>query len=99
MSHSLTPDEVRKVARLARLKLTEAEVETFTHQLSDILGYIDLLNEANTEEVEPMVHAIELSNVLREDRPQTSLPREEALKNAPSSDGHFFLVPPILDAE
>ena len=97
MSAPLTRDEVQKVAKLARLKLSDAEFELFTTQLGQVLEYVDMLNEVDTENAEPMAHAAELRNVFREDELQDSLPREDALANAPKSDGHFFLVPQILE--
>jgi aspartyl-tRNA(Asn)/glutamyl-tRNA(Gln) amidotransferase subunit C len=98
MAAPLTRDDVRKVALLARLKLTESELETFTSQLGQVLAYVDVLNEVDTEAVEqPMAHAVELTNVFREDVPGTSLPREAALANAPKTDGRFFVVPQILE--
>jgi aspartyl-tRNA(Asn)/glutamyl-tRNA(Gln) amidotransferase subunit C len=90
--------DVRKVALLARLKLSDAEAEHFASQLGDVLGYIKLLEEVNTEEIDPMVHAIELSNVFRRDEVRPSLPRDAALANAPKTDGRFFLVPQIIDS-
>lgn len=92
-----TPDLVRKVAHLARLKVSAAESERLSRELGDILTYVELLDEVDTEGIEPMAHAIELTNVLRDDVPQPSLPREQALANAPSTDGKYFLVPAILD--
>jgi aspartyl-tRNA(Asn)/glutamyl-tRNA(Gln) amidotransferase subunit C len=97
MAASLTADDVRKVARLARLTLTDAEVERFAHQLGDVLKYVDLLREVDTSNVAPMAHAIELTNAFRVDEPRESLPRDAALANAPQQDGRYFLVPPILD--
>lgn len=97
-SETLSAEQVRKVARLARLKLTEAEVDTFTLQLGQILGYVHVLDQLDTENVEPMAHAVDVANVFREDIPKESLPHESALANAPKSDGQTFLVPPILDA-
>ncbi len=94
----LTPDDVRKVASLARLKVTDDEVASLTHDLSAILGYVDVLNEVDTSGVEPMVHAVELSNVFRADTIVESLPRAAALSNAPRSDGEHFLVPAIIEA-
>jgi aspartyl-tRNA(Asn)/glutamyl-tRNA(Gln) amidotransferase subunit C len=94
----LSSEQVRKVARLARLKLTDAELETFTLQLGQILGYVHVLDRLDTGNVEPMAHALDLANIFREDVPKESLPREAALANAPKSDGQAFLVPPILDA-
>jgi aspartyl-tRNA(Asn)/glutamyl-tRNA(Gln) amidotransferase subunit C len=97
MAASLSYDDVRKVARLARLKLSEAEVESYSRQLGQVLQYIDVLAEVDTTGVEPMAHAIEVANVLRPDERRDSLPRDAALSNAPKTDGRYFLVPPILD--
>ena len=94
----LTPADVRKVASLARLKITDAEVASLTTDLTAILGYVDVLNEIDTTGIEPMVHAVELSNVLRADTVVESLPRTAALSNAPRSDGECFLVPAIIEA-
>ncbi len=94
----LTPADVRKVASLARLKVSDAEVASLTTDLTAILGYVDVLNEVDTTGIEPMVHAVELSNVLRADVVVESLPRTAALSNAPRSDGECFLVPAIIEA-
>ena len=99
MADRLTRSEILKVARLARLKLTDAEIDDYTEKLGSILAYFASLNEIDTEDVEPMVHAVELSNVFRADEVVPSLPREAALANAPKTDSQFFLVPQILDAE
>ncbi|RLS55336.1 MAG: Asp-tRNA(Asn)/Glu-tRNA(Gln) amidotransferase subunit GatC [Planctomycetota bacterium] len=98
MSEALTPETVRKVARLARIQLTEADVDRFTRQLGQVLGYVEMLSELNTDGVEPLAHPLEIENVLREDEPTPSLSREAALSNSPKSDGKYFLVPQILDA-
>lgn len=87
---------MQKVAKLARLKLSEDEVELFTTQLGQILEYVHILDQLETGNVEPMAHPIEVANVFREDSSRDSLPREDALTNAPKSDGKSFLVPPIL---
>ena len=97
MSNQLPPETVRRVARLSRLKLNEAEVTRLSDELSQVLHYVDQLNEVNVTGVEPMAHAIEMTNVFRPDEPRPSLTREQALSNAPKSDGKYFLVPPILD--
>ena len=91
-----TGEEVRKVAKLARLKLSEDELAVFTEQLGRILDYVHILDRLDTDDVEPMAHAVEVSNVFRADQVQESLPREAALANAPKTDGKSFLVPPIL---
>ncbi|MBW3541941.1 MAG: Asp-tRNA(Asn)/Glu-tRNA(Gln) amidotransferase subunit GatC [Planctomycetes bacterium] len=98
MSAPLAREEVVRVARLARLKLSDAELERFAGQLGDVLGYVQILGEIDTTDVEPMAHAVERTNVFRSDAVQPSLGREQALANAPKSDGRCFLVPPILDA-
>ncbi len=97
MAETLDAAKVRKVAVLARLKLSEAEVADYVNKLGSVLQYVDTLNEVNTDGVEPMVHAVELSNVFRADEVRESLPREAALQNAPKTDGTFFLVPQILE--
>ena len=88
---------VRKVAKLSRLDLTEAEIEEFTGQLSAILDYVEKMNELDTNNVEPLAHCLPISNVLREDKARESLGPEKALVNAPQRDGNFFKVPKILD--
>jgi aspartyl-tRNA(Asn)/glutamyl-tRNA(Gln) amidotransferase subunit C len=97
MTTELTRDEIQRVAVLARLKLSDAELDSLTSELAQILGHMDQLNELDTEDVEPMVHAIELKNVFRADEIRESLPRDEALANAPKSDGRYFQVPQILE--
>ena len=97
MAQSLTRQDVAKVALLSRLKLTEAEVDLFTSQLGQVLGYVELLNELDTSDVTPMAHATEIANVFRDDELNPSLPRAAALSNAPKSDGKFFVVPQILE--
>lgn len=93
---SLTREQVEKVSLLARLRLSDAELETMTAQLGAIVGYIEQLAELDTENVEPMAHAVELHNVLRPDEARPSVERKEMLANAPSSDGECYLVPAVL---
>lgn len=97
MPANLTRADVLKVAKLARLKLTDAELDDCTTKLGKILDYVESLNEISTDDVEPLVHAVELSNVFREDEVQPSLPQSAALANAPKTDGRYFLVPQILE--
>ena len=92
----LSGDDVAKVALLARLHLSEAERQEYAVQLGRLLDYVRVLDEVDTADVEPMAHAVDLVNVLREDELRPSLAREDALANAPSTDGRFFLVPPVL---
>jgi aspartyl-tRNA(Asn)/glutamyl-tRNA(Gln) amidotransferase subunit C len=93
---SLSRADVEKVALLARLRLNEDELATMTDQLGQIVGYVDQLAEVNTDGVEPMAHAIELSNVFKDDRVAPSLPQDEALANAPHHDARGYLVPAVL---
>jgi aspartyl-tRNA(Asn)/glutamyl-tRNA(Gln) amidotransferase subunit C len=94
---SLTAQEVQWVAHLARLQLTEAELETMTRQLSAIVDYVDLLKQVNTDGVEPMAHALAIHNIFREDEPAPSLPVADALANAPQRRGDFYSVPAVLE--
>jgi len=97
MSSKLTEQEVRHVAKLARLNCTDQEVTLFTEQLGAILEYIDQLDELDTTNIEPLAHCLPVHNVLREDVPQPSLTNDEALANAPHRDGEFFAIPKVLD--
>ena len=93
---SRTRQDVEKVALLARLRLAPSEVDTMTRQLSQIVDYVQLLSELNTDHVQPLAHAIEVTNVFAADQPLESLSREEALSNAPHTDDAYDLVPPVL---
>lgn len=93
----LSTSDVEYVARLARLEISKAEKEKFTAQLNDILHYIDQLNELDTAGVEPMSHAIAVTNAFREDRVVESLGTQKALANAPDARGEFFRVPKVIE--
>lgn len=93
---SLTREQVEKVSLLGRLRLSEAELETMTAQLGQIVGYVELLSELDTEDVEPMAHAVEISNVFRADEVRPSFDRGEMLSQAPHADGECYLVPAVL---
>lgn len=95
----ITVKDVEYVADLAQLTLDEATKQRVVGELNDILSYMDKLNELDTEGIEPMMHAIPMVNVFREDVVGASLDRESALMNAPKTDGEYFLVPRILDTE
>jgi aspartyl-tRNA(Asn)/glutamyl-tRNA(Gln) amidotransferase subunit C len=94
---SLTAQEVQWVAHLARLQLTEAELQIMTRQLSAIVDYVDQLKQVNTDGVEPMAHVLAINNVFRADEPTPSLPVADALANAPERRGDFYSVPAVLD--
>ncbi|HEV7222685.1 MAG TPA: Asp-tRNA(Asn)/Glu-tRNA(Gln) amidotransferase subunit GatC [Pirellulales bacterium] len=93
---SLSREQVEKVSLLARLRLSDAELETLTAQLGQVVDYMDLLGELDTENVEPMAHAVEISNVFRADELRPSFDRAEMLARAPHADGEFYLVPAVL---
>ena len=93
---SLTPEQVVKVSMLARLQLDETEVDSMTTQLSSILQYVEQLSDLNTDDVEPMAHAADVSNVFADDSVRPSLDRADALSNAPKSDDECFRVPAVL---
>jgi aspartyl-tRNA(Asn)/glutamyl-tRNA(Gln) amidotransferase subunit C len=86
-------DQVLHVAKLARLKLTDGEVERMAGELSQILGHVDRMTELDLDGVEPTTQAVQLENVLREDVPWPSLPREVALASAPDATQSGFHVP------
>ena len=96
---SLSLDEVRRIAALARLRLSPEEERTFAEQLSAILAHVDQLKELDVSAVEPMTHALAAGEapVLREDEVRASLPPDEALANAPAREGTFFRVPRIIE--
>jgi aspartyl-tRNA(Asn)/glutamyl-tRNA(Gln) amidotransferase subunit C len=87
-------DQVLHVARLARLRLDDAEVERMAGELSTILDHIEKIGELELDDVEPTSHVIQVENVLRPDEPRPSLPRERALEQAPDADAAGFRVPP-----
>ena len=97
MQQKIDAQQVRKVAKLARLDLTEAEIEEFTGQLGAILQYVEKMNELETAEVEPLAHCLPIHNVFRADEVRPSLGTEKTLANAPERDGVFFKVPKILE--
>ena len=93
---ALSHDEVRHVATLARLALSEEETARFGRQLSQILDYIQTLNELDTSQVEPTAHVVPMANVWREDEVEPSPGREAVLGNAPDRTEEFFRVPKII---
>jgi aspartyl-tRNA(Asn)/glutamyl-tRNA(Gln) amidotransferase subunit C len=90
---AISRDEVLHVARLARLELTEDEIERFGQQLNSILEAVGKVAELDLSAVEPTAHPLDLTNVWAEDEPRPSLPVEEALANAPDRAGDLFRVP------
>jgi len=92
----ITSNDVRKVAKLARLEIPDDQVETYTSQLEKILACVTQLEEVETDDVPPTTRAVEVVNVVREDSVKASNMREELLDQAPQREGNFFRVPKIL---
>ncbi len=90
-------EDVEKIAKLAKLQFSEDEIERFRTHLEEILAYVNKLNELDTEGVEPTYYVQHTGDAMREDQVKPSLPRQEALKNAPAQDKGFFRVPKVLD--
>lgn len=92
----IQPSEVREIALLARLRLSEEEALRMAHELDAILGYIETVKNVDTGDAEPMTHAVPFDCPLRADVPGEPLPVDEALRNAPRREGNFFQVPRIV---
>ncbi|WP_129124693.1 Asp-tRNA(Asn)/Glu-tRNA(Gln) amidotransferase subunit GatC [Geomonas oryzae] len=93
----ITRAEVEHVARLARLELTDAELDTFTGQMDGILAYVEKLNALDTEGIVPTSHAVPMENAFRADEPTGSIGVENALANAPQRAESFFRVPKVIE--
>jgi aspartyl-tRNA(Asn)/glutamyl-tRNA(Gln) amidotransferase subunit C len=93
----ISREDVQHVARLARLELSEAELERMRVEMDAILTYMDKLRSLDTAGVEPTSHAVPLHNVLRDDEPRPSASRDDMLANAPDRAGDFFRVPRIIE--
>ncbi len=93
----MTKEEVLYVARLARLDLDAESIDMFAAQIDEILGYIEKLNQVDTEGIKATSHAISLTNAFREDEQRPHLDREQVLANAPEKEEGCFVVPKIID--
>lgn len=93
---SLSPDEVRKVADLARLEISDAELDVMARQLSAIVDYINQLKKVDTSGIEPLAHALDLHDVFRDDVPGASISEDEALGNAPARKDNYYRVPAVF---
>lgn len=96
MSH-VSEDKVKQLADMLRIAVTEEEATRYTEHLNKMVDYVKCLDEVDTDGVEPMTHAIELKNVMRDDEPKQWITQEQALKNAPDHEDGQFRVPAILD--
>ena len=93
----LSHEEVRHIAELAKLGISDEEVEQFSEQLSAILEYAEIINRLDTDAIPPTAQVIELRNVMRDDEPRPSLPVKEILANAPRREDDRFQVQAILE--
>ncbi len=94
--HRITPDDVAHVARLARLVLTDAELDRYSHQLADILDHAIAMSALDLDGVEPMAHPLPLRNVMRPDVVGQVVDRDEVLAAAPAAEAGMFRVPPVM---
>lgn len=99
MPAPIDESQVRHIAHLARITLTDAEVAAFGVQFANILKHFETLSEVNTDGVEPTAHPLPITNVLRDDEPVAPIGVEAALANAPARDTPYFKVPKVLDQE
>jgi len=92
----VTSEMVDKMARLARLEFNDADKEAIRLDLEKMIAFVEKLNELDTSNVEPLIHMSESVNILRDDKTGGSISREEALRNAPDTDGTYFRVPKVI---
>jgi len=95
-SRRISKQEIEHITWLARIELAEEEKSLFTKQSNDILEYFRKIDEANTEGIEPTYHVLDIDNIYREDKVQQSIPKEDALKNAPKKEESFFKSPRMI---
>ncbi len=93
---SVTKSEVEHIAKLAKLKFDESEIDDFTMQLNKVLEYVDKLNELDTKNVKPLSHPVDGENVFRNDILKDSIPTVDALKNASQKTNEYFKVPKVI---
>ncbi len=94
---AISKEEVKYIANLARLGLTDEEVGHFQEQLESILGYIDKLKKVDVSDTVPMAHVLDLKNVYRPDEVKPSIDSDKIFKIAPDSEGKFFKVPKVIE--
>lgn len=94
---SLSADEVRHIARLARLRVADSEIDDYARNLSRIVDFVDQLGQADTAGVEPMAHPLEMSQRLREDRVTEDNHRDEYQENAPETEAGLYIVPRVIE--
>jgi len=96
LTREIDPQTVRRIARLSRIELADRQVEPLCRQMGSIIEYFDKLQQLDTSNVEPLVHAVEKTNVFGSDQPEPSLSPDQAMANAPHRDGNFYKVPKVI---
>jgi aspartyl-tRNA(Asn)/glutamyl-tRNA(Gln) amidotransferase subunit C len=96
MTQTIDANTVRRIGTLSRLELSDDDIATLQPQMAEVLDFFDKLQQLDTDAVEPMAHAVELTNVLAEDIPRESLPVDAALANAPDRDRNYYKVNKVL---
>ncbi|MCX8074235.1 MAG: Asp-tRNA(Asn)/Glu-tRNA(Gln) amidotransferase subunit GatC [Clostridia bacterium] len=94
---SVSKEQVKHIANLARLKLSDEELEKYTNSLSDIVDFAESLNEVDVSNVEPTAHILKIQNVFRKDELKESFDREELFKNAPTKESGCISVPKVVE--
>ena len=93
----ITKEDVKQLANVSQIAMTDEEAENYVTEMQSIVDFATMLQELNTDDVEPTIHILQETNVLRPDEPKRLLTQEEALKNAPEAKDGYFKVPAILD--
>lgn len=92
----ITPEEIQKIAKLARLSISGDDMDLYTTQMGEIINYVSRLETLDTEHIAPLEHVLEKVNVQREDTVKPSIKKKTALRNAPEADDNFFKVPQVI---
>lgn len=94
---SVSENDIKKAAELAKIQLSEEEVSSYTNDLNNIIEYLDVIGEADTDGIEPLIQPIESAMRLRKDVAEKPLAHSDALKNAPDADSDYFRVPKVIE--
>lgn len=99
MANKIDLKTVEEIAHLARLEFNDQAKVEIVNDLNRIIGFVEKLNELNTDNVEPLIYMTDEKNILREDEPEITITQKEALKNAPRKDSDYFKVPKVIDQQ
>ncbi len=96
---NITIDEVKHIAKLSKLNISDDELEYYVTEMDKIIGYFELLSKVDTKNVEPMTHVNNINNIMRDDKSNPSLDNSDAIKNCSDTFGQFIKVPKVLDKD